>query len=100
MDQIGNLLVPFATIQAAAMIATEWGALPVLKDKKKPGANLPWRKRLTCFVYSTGMAGVAVPAGLLDMGEANPWFGVPLMGVIVTILATGLVKGKQALSGR
>jgi len=98
MDTIATSLIAFGTIQAAAMILTEWLALPLFRSKIEPGKNLPWRKRLSCFVYATTMASIAVPAGLLELPEAaNPWLAVPLLGFLSTIIAFGFVKGKKAL---
>jgi len=102
-DQILGSVAAFASITSAAMIFSEWAPLriPGLKSKIVGVKDSPWRKRVSCFVYSY-IAGLGAWGSGYFETPLQGWrgfLGVLVVAAVATVTAFAVVKAKKVLAG-
>ena len=102
-DQILGAVVAFGSIMGAAMIFSEWAPLriPGLKSKIPGVKDSPWRKRVSCLVYSY-LAGLGAWGSGYFETPLQGWrgfLGVLVVAAVATVTAFGIFKAKKAITG-
>lgn len=106
-DLLSQYLVPFATITAVAMAATEYLTIPIVgKPANALGKTFleknGTRKPISSFIYSAALGGLALYADFLSMpgeGWGKQAAGIVVVAFASTATAWGLVRAKKKAAG-
>ncbi len=96
MDPLGAMMIQLTTVTAVAMGLTEKWPLGISEP--------PWRKRITVFVYSFVLAGMASAAGLITHAEGSIWWqralALFLAALASSVLSWGVVTAFKKTQGK